>query len=173
MAYKTLQQLEFNVSYFHKGQVRDVELYQSVPFKVILDTSFKKQAYNIPISINIISSNDYKLTFGKSAELKQTFSFGEPVTLDNLSITVVKTDENLQVADHYYFKLHDLTYLAIRYRNKLQVSNSGGKESSILELSTNGNNIQRECDYLNKLTEVYIQRGLDEKIRLPVIRLTL
>jgi tyrosine-protein kinase Etk/Wzc len=166
MAYKTLQQLEFNVSYFHKGQVRDVELYQSAPFKVIIDTSFKRQAYNVPISINIISSNDYKLTIGKNTELKQTFSFGEPVILENLSITIVKTDKNLQVADYYYFKLHDPAHLAIRYRNKLQVTNSGGKESSILELSTVGNNIQRECDYLNKLTEVYIQNGLDEKNRI-------
>jgi len=74
IAYKTLQQLEFNVSYFHKGQVRDVELYQSAPFKVIIDTSFKSQAFNIPVFINIISSNDYKLTIGKAGELKQTFS---------------------------------------------------------------------------------------------------
>lgn len=163
MAYKTLLQLEFNVSYFHKGQLRDVELYQSAPFKVIIDTSFKKQAYNIPIFINIISSNDYKLTIGKSAEIKQTFTFGDPVKLENLSFTIVKMEEDLQVADHYYFKLHDPANLAILYRNKLQVTNSGGKESSILELSTVGNNIQRECDYLNKLTEVYIQTGLDEK----------
>ncbi len=163
MAYKTLQQLEFNVSYFHKGQVRDVELYQSTPFKVIIDTSFKKQAFNVPIYINIISSNDYKLTIGKTTELKQVFTFGEPVKLDNLSFTIVKTEEKLQAADYYYFKLHDPAHLAIYYRNKLQITNSGGKESSILELSTVGNNIQRECDYLNKLTEVYIQNGLDEK----------
>ncbi|WP_028981491.1 GumC family protein [Sporocytophaga myxococcoides] len=163
IAYKTLLQLEFSVSYFHKGQVRDVELYQSTPFKVIIDTSFKKQAYNVPVFINIISSNDFKLAIGNAGELNQTFSFGEPVKLENLSFTVVKLDENLQIADHYYFKLHDPANLAILYRNKLQVTNSGGKESSILELSTVGNNIQRECDYLNKLTEVYIQNGLEEK----------
>ena len=163
MAYKTLQQLEFNVSYFHKGQVRDMELYNSTPFKVIVDTSFKEQPYNVPVSINIISSNDYKLTIGKSKEIQQTFTFGEPVKLPNLSITIVKLEENIQVGNNFYFKLHNSASLAILYRNKLQVTSSGGKESSILELSTVGNNIQRECDYLNKLTEVYIQSGLEEK----------
>jgi len=166
MAYKTLQQLEFNVSYFHKGQVRDMEIYNSTPFKVIVDTTFKKQAYNVPIAINFITSNDFKLTIGKSEEIQQTFSFGEPVRLPNLSFTIVKLDENIPVGNHYYFKLHNLANLGILYRNKLQVTNSGGKESSILELSSVGNNIQRECDYLNKLAEVYIQSGLEEKNRI-------
>src|SRR4051812_18569319 len=38
MIYKTLENLDFGVSYYHVGQVKNTELYGLIPFKVVLDS---------------------------------------------------------------------------------------------------------------------------------------
>ncbi len=39
------------------------------------------------------------------------------------------------------------------------------EESSILKISLKGNNVKKSADFLNKLTEVYLKRNLDQKNR--------
>ncbi len=62
----------------------------------------------------------------------------------------------------YYFMMHDINGLVNQYRGGLNVEVNDEK-GSILTLSLTGPNKEQICDYLNKLSEVYIQINLDEK----------
>ena len=58
--------------------------------------------------------------------------------------------------------MHDINGLVNRYRAGLNVEVNDEK-GSILTLSLTGPNKEQICDYLNKLSQVYIQSNLDEK----------
>jgi len=94
-------------------------------------------------------------------------SFGEPFENDDFNFTVrLRNPEKFVLRDDasykYYFYINNLNSLSNQYRNKLNISLNDAK-GSILELSMSGYVPSQEADYLNKLCEVYIRSGLEEK----------
>ncbi|HUW05819.1 MAG TPA: polysaccharide biosynthesis tyrosine autokinase [Williamwhitmania sp.] len=168
LAYQTVSQLpDFNVTYVAVGRrsIKEQKLYKSSPFKVILDTS-KANMANYPVYINILSKDKYQLEIDDGMGISQTMQFGQQFTNDAFSFKVVLRNPNDYTEDlvgrRYYFTINDLNSMAIAYQAKVTVT-LNDKKGSILTLVSTGYVAEQEADYLNKLMEVYINRGLEEK----------
>ena len=64
----------------------------------------------------------------------------------------------------YSFRIHNINKLTQKYINKINI-NPVNKEASVLKLNVKASNPKKHIDFINKLTELYIKMGLDEKIR--------
>jgi capsular exopolysaccharide synthesis family protein len=157
---KTLKQLNFRVSYFHEGKVRVTEIYPTSPFQVVID-SLQHPLQNVPIYIHALNDEEFVLKIGKK-EIQEKFAFGRKILKDNLSFTILKNGPFPSEKFSLYFIVSDPIALIYRYKNKLGI-NTTGKESTILDLTAQGPNIQKEADFLNKVAEVYTNVTLDEK----------
>jgi tyrosine-protein kinase Etk/Wzc len=163
MAYRTITELkEFGINYFTVGRVRTPILYKSAPFKVVMDTT-SDNSRNRPVYITILNKNQYQLEFGKDDETKRIHEFGVPYRSKNFNFTIFLQQYPLPFATNkFYFVINDLGTLAKVYQGKLNIA-TNDKRSTVLTLSTTGFSPSMETDYLNKLMEMYIKTGLDEK----------
>jgi len=168
LALQTVSELpDFNVTYVAVGRrsIKEQKLYTNSPFKVNLDTS-KVNMLNYPVFINILSKDKYQLEIDDGMGVSQTMKFGQQFTNDafSFSIALRRPDDYTDdlVGRRYYFVINDLNALAIAYQAKVTVT-LNDKKGSILTLVSTGYVAEQEADYLNKLMEVYINRGLEEK----------
>ncbi len=162
---KTLEQLNFEVSYFAIGRIREPEIYKNSPFIVTSD-SLPLNRYNYPIHIKILDTNSYLLSINDEYNIKQKMRFGEKFVSKDFNFSIKKNfaDSNLKPATAYenYFIFNDINTLSNQYKNKLQISTTEEK-SSILQIRISGKVIEKEVDFLNALGQTYIQMELDEK----------
>ena len=164
LARRTIEKLNFKISYFGIGRIRQPEKYgDETPFKVITDSS-KNNLTGYPIYVTILSNKKYHLRIDNNSQIEKDLKFGEEFTSEdfNFSIKANEFDIEEMQSNEYYFVINDLNQITNLYRNKLKIETSD-KKSSILLLTTTGTVVQKEVDYMNKLCDEYIQMDLDEK----------
>ena len=163
--YKVIQGLDIGISYVQLGRRGIVEsnIYKKCPFTV-LPVESRQNLKNYPVYITILSEHMARIEIDDCFDIKAECSFGEPFKSDQFNFEVVKNENfnNDVIGNKYYFVINNINALANQYRQKLEVRLNDPK-GSILTLSSKGNNSQQEADYLNKLTEIYIEYGLNEK----------
>ncbi len=182
VANRAVKALELEVSYFTEDNFIIKELYEEPPFRVLFDRTYP-QATGVPINIKILNQNEYELDFEgedfktylykkdeseefdeKSVEFSKKFAFGEWVQtdffrfkIDSLSEKAVEDYKNKSL----YFKFNDMNELTKRFQGfSIEPIN---REASIVKISLKGDNKQKSVDFLNMLSEVYIDRGLEKK----------
>ena len=163
LARRTIEQLNFDVSYFGIGRIREPELYKNTPFTAYIDSGDINQT-NYRIYITLIDNDSYNIHINDRYQINKDMKFGQKFTSNNFNFTLQSNNfkiDSIQT-DEYYIIINDVNQLTNLYRNKLKIETSD-KKSSILKLSTQGKIIQKEVDYLNKLCDQYIQADLDEK----------
>lgn len=168
--YLVIKELEeFHISYLSIGRrgILEYSLYKSSPLKVIYD-SLELQPKG-RVLIEIISENTYKLRFEGDEKYEKTLQFGERYKEKGFDITIVKRYPGTKVhseigSNDYAFYFTDPVSLANIYKGKLSVSPIS-EDASIFTLSVSGSDPIQEADYLNKLMEVYVGYGLDNKNR--------
>lgn len=175
----TLEKLDLKVSYFKRLQLKDRELYKDVPFEVLVDTT-KDHIVNTPILVDLIppdvfvirmkdknvemvdvSKDGLKRSFVEEVNITDTLRSGEYFENEYLSFQIRKKDD-IGADNAYSFKILDLDALAEEYRKKLSVSPIN-KDASILGLGIVSSVPRKEIDFLNKLTELYVERNLHYK----------
>jgi tyrosine-protein kinase Etk/Wzc len=162
---KTIQALDFDVSYYAKGNIRELETYKNAHYYVQLDTTFKNPQ-NEKITIDFRNDSSYSI----STERTGTFNgiFGEPMRNQYFSFTIYKKpsfsaalfDDNPQ----YYFVINNLNGIIDFYVKTINIE-LVNRNSSIISISTNGSVYEKEIDFLSKLTETYLNDELEEKNR--------
>jgi len=168
LARQTIEELdEFNVTYVAVGRrgIKESKLYKRCPFKVITDSG-AVNLINYPVYVTILDSLRYTVEIDDGMGIKQTLLFGQPFNHENFNFTLQLRDyasyKDAQTVSKYYFYFNDPNSLALQYKSKVTVT-LNDKKGSILTLNSSGFVAQQEADYLNKLMEVYIRRGLEEK----------
>lgn len=183
MISKVIDRLDFDVSYYHKGDIRTVEFYQNAPIKVILDTS-SFQTARVPFNIHILNSNTFRLQANVAGgdvvdintnkvvrssdegHINKVLRFGEKFEFQDSKFTVILTNPYYkQPAGQLFFVINNHDLLANEYKYVLQISPTH-KESSILRLSASGPIVAKNIAFLNMVAEVYIEEGLREKNRI-------
>ncbi|PIP54924.1 MAG: hypothetical protein COX07_02665 [Bacteroidetes bacterium CG23_combo_of_CG06-09_8_20_14_all_32_9] len=156
---------EFNISYFSMGRIRTVERYKSCPFEVIIDTNRTNIPMH-PVYIKFLSDKEYLLEINENMNFKKKMKFGEWFTNNNFTFCInLKKQFNTNDPDfsyQYFFVINNINQITNAYREKLSLTTTD-KKSTILEVSTQGLVPQKEVDFINKLLEVYINSGLEEK----------
>jgi capsular exopolysaccharide synthesis family protein len=165
---EAIKELNFDVSYFEQGNIKVAELYNLSPFQVKLDTNFT-QVKNKPIYITILSDSTFSIhsshTENTSSDHGVVCKFGEHCHSNNYSFIIHKTkifSSAVHKNTEYYFIINDVEDLSHQYSAKLNID-LVDKKSSVLKLSMSGLLPVKESDFLNKLCEVYIESGLEEK----------
>jgi len=184
LIYKAVKSLDFEVSYFVSGTIKTGEIYHSSPYKVILDTNNVKQLRNVPFYIYRLSDSTYKIVRKKpssnnpflfwkasSSILKEYHGvFGKALKTEEFSLTIYPSvffPDLTKPEGEYYFIINDLYAVASGYASRLHVAQQS-KYSSLISLSVSGGMVEKEINFLNKLTDSYIQYGLDEKNEITV-----
>lgn len=180
---RTLQSLNFRVSYFHSGSFKSDDIYEKTPFKVTPNNNHA-QFINQKFHVELIDENKFLLstncsekklfdlnseTFISKKEYQYDYekvhSFGETITTDFFEFTINKNDlslfKDLGWSD-YYFSINSYDKLTSNYLKHLEVSEIE-KDASILKISFEGANPVKINDFLNRFTELYLKSGLDEK----------
>lgn len=170
------------INVFKHGQYRVKEIYKDEPFEIIIDTNHI-QSVNLDFYIDIISENEYRLYTDESTpvktynyrscesgenliipEINNTFSFGEKVQTEGFSFKLVLNElyRNNLNGKTYHFSFHSLDDVAKSYSRRLQIERIT-EDATILRLSIKHPLPEKANNYLNTLSEEFIQLGLKEK----------
>jgi len=183
VARKALSKLDFTISYYEKERFRSNELYKQSPLIVMKDTS-QLQPVGIGFDVQIINDSLLFITAKgegiflydyQSGEYKQklpefhyqdTVKFGD-ISGNSFCRFTIFPDFNFltkeSIGKTYSFQFHSYQELVAKYRN-FKVSND--RSSSILSISIKDNNPYKGADFLNKLTNEYLNKGIERDNRI-------
>jgi capsular exopolysaccharide synthesis family protein len=159
---------DFEVTYIMVGRrgIKESKLYTFSPFIVELDSTHK-QLKNQPVNITILDSEKLRIRINNKSHVDTILNFGSWFTNDQMSFRIglrypESFDINIWLSNKFYFIINDINKLTNQYKNKLTIT-VNDKKGSVLKLVTNGYVAKQEADFLNKLGDVYIKSGLEEK----------
>lgn len=166
--YRVMQELpDFHVVYVGVGKrgIAESRMYNNAPFRVLYD-SLQNQRIGLPVTVKILSSDNYQLEIDGDLKFSKTLDFGERFNEMGFDFSIVPASESFSYdpdgSNRYYFYFVSPVGLANQYRGKLSVSPIE-EEATLVTLSVSGFVPGQEVDYLNKLMEVYILQGLEVK----------
>lgn len=166
IAYNTIKELEdfhTTVKVLGNRKFSQSVVYKNVPFRIVYDST-----YSNPTGVTITLEFDDNRTFiakVNNGDFSEPKTLGQKVAIDDIGFTIIPTasySEKAVSGKTYLLTRNDINALANDYRNKVKV-NLVDKNASLISLSTTGQSAEQESDYLNKLVEVYIRQGLEEK----------
>ena len=165
---RTIQGLDFDITYMGVGRsgFKEALLYKSCPFIVIPDSTKYNQG-NYPVYIDLLSKTHYEVNIDGQFNIKEKVAYGEPFSAGPFNFKIILQDAESFTPDQgyskYYFQFNSANFLINNFKSRLSINTNDAKRGSVLFLSMVGNSPQQITDYLNKLMEVYISRGLEEK----------
>ena len=180
-----VEELSLGISYFKKGFIISNELFKNSPFIVSVDST-KLQITGTKYEIDFINEESFKLRlkandkyayniinqkFDKSnpvdIKFEKEYNFGDTISLPLFTFSINKTtffdiDQIRRENKKFSFKLHPKRQYAQKLIKEINI-NPINKETSILKLSIKGSNPKKNIEILDKLTDIYIRSGLNEK----------
>lgn len=170
---RTLETLNFQVSYFNNGRVHDVEIYDASPFVVDLDTTYNdyndKNKYTPEIvDVKIISDDEYRLSIDRdTVKISQLMVWGETYQDSVCRFTLRKSD-NFDMKNFkdkrldFCFIINNYNTLTKIYQKNLIVESST-KKGTMVNLTIKDSNPQKATDFINGLCAVAIEQDLELK----------
>lgn len=165
---EVVNRLGWYVSWYKKMPLEDFDLYGREPFHVSFlpdDSNLK----NVPVYISQVNDSVYTVKVESIVNIggedfnisfEEKGKYGKKFENNYFSFTINKAGT---VGDgESYFMFKDLNKLALSYMKRLEVI-PVDDESNLLEVNITGINPQREIDYLNTLSDVYMQYTLKER----------
>jgi capsular exopolysaccharide synthesis family protein len=181
LAEKTIQKLDFGISYYAKSNLRSFEPpSKAYPFTIELDSTVN-QVTGVPIFIE--RTSDSTFTVNASAKKAGSYNFytntseeiirgvsirssgfiSRPFVERNLSFKIhFKPFFPADTDTQYYFVINNLHALADSYCERLTVKPIS-LESNLVEVTLKANNPDRGITLVNSLLEVYRTNELIEK----------
>ena len=161
MARRTLEKLNFNISYTAHGRIKEIPRYRNAAIQVEYDTAHAQQT-NKQVLVEPFSQEEYRLIIDEGYGVDTMMSFNTLYRDDNFKFQVINNSNSSFAHTGYSFRFHDLNSLANQYSKRIKVENQG-EESTIITLSIQGHVKEKVVDYLNTFCREYIQYGLDQK----------
>ncbi|MDG5800561.1 polysaccharide biosynthesis tyrosine autokinase [Marinilabiliaceae bacterium ANBcel2] len=178
--YETVKELDFAVSYYKIGRVKDSELYAgNIPFTVHYNRT-SPQLTNIPIYLSVIDNERYRINVNSdyastyiydddksgpsrgAISFEGEFKFGEEVSTPYMNFIIENLNLSRSKERGYYFTFNNINRMASVYQSRFRAVRSNDN-TSIVNLSVTGNNTGKNIDFLNKLAEVFIRNNLEKK----------
>lgn len=174
MAQIALEKLHFDVEYFAKTNIKDIELYDRSPIRIDVDWNHL-QVTDTPVELEILSETNFRLlpaeiglmdfnavqAAGDESVFNKTYTFGQEVQTTRSKFTVFLINPN-RTGDVILFRLVNPTVLEERLAKSVQVTMEN-EYSSVLSLSTTTTVVEKGRDYINALMQSYIEYDLNEK----------
>ncbi|MCU4173900.1 GumC family protein [Carboxylicivirga sp. N1Y90] len=161
---KTINQLDFSVSYYMSGLLLTSEIYKRSPIKVLVDTTSTRLSRHL-FHIDFINDKEFYLTIEGDKEYKRKVKFFEKIEEPRFAFSVHPVEamvkDGLYVNNRYSFKFNSKARIVRHYKSKLKIQPVG--RSSIYEISITENNVQKGIDFLNKLAQNSVNYTLEKK----------
>jgi capsular exopolysaccharide synthesis family protein len=177
---KAIKSGNFRIGYFHDNLFTSCELYKDSPFVVEIDTA-KPLPLNTMFYVKIISPSQFILSTkapvnilenvnsGQSFLFKGTFdgsiqaSIGQSLVNNgfNFKLSPNKCVDFKSFTDEQYSFVIYSNFALYQQMRSFMVSDI--KMSSMLAITMRGNNVDKLCDFLNLLSQVYLEKGIEKK----------
>ena len=183
---QVVKDLDLGISYFKHGKIQTSSLFENshLPFLVEIDSTHL-QLCSKNFFVTLLNDNQFELkvdfdnqfvydirtrkfnqNINDGGSIEKIYRFGETIKSDYFSLVINKNNNYVFTEDRdFSFVLHDINTLLDVYVRNTTV-NPINKEASVLKINIKGNSPAKSIAYLNTLTEVYINNGLDEKNRM-------
>ncbi|MEP7171631.1 MAG: hypothetical protein ABI855_19825, partial [Bacteroidota bacterium] len=168
---KVIQELDFEVSYYLRGNFKTTEMYKESPIQLD-NISLNYKSYAAPIDIHILNSKKFSIKYhsSKDEEVTERHSFGEVIKDQLGTFSITKrgnfNDSLFDKPDYdkknFIIRINTLDHLIDAYGGRLEVEPIN-KKTTILQLSITDAVPQKASDFLNKLMDVYIRNGIEQK----------
>ena len=182
---KVVQNMQYYIEYLQEGKYRMEDVYGSVPFNIVVDTSYY-QLINTLIKLEFTSDNKVNLSVDFDENLNRSLlkysnaskqiytaqknNYTQEFPIGKIKTDFVKIDINLinepQVNMAYYVRLKDYNSTVAHYRN-IGVSTEK-KGTSLIKLSLKGTNKKRIVDFINTTVKILEKDQIAAKIRYAV-----
>ena len=153
----------FNITYFKKGNIRDIEIYgKDVPVRILVDETTDSLAYGLQISLNIIDSETFELsTKYKNNELYSKHDFGELITLPYGTFNIVLKPKFIDIKnlEPLYFVVGKKKDFITNFLQNLSV-HPDNETGSLLNVNFIAGHQKKGEDILLELIETYIDKTI-------------
>ncbi|HEX2395722.1 MAG TPA: polysaccharide biosynthesis tyrosine autokinase [Bacteroidales bacterium] len=156
-----LKELPFGIDYHFKGRIRSSNCYPNNPI-VVLPDSIVHYVNNEYIITLKEGDNFHLSTEGK--DIDTIISFGQKISFDGNSFTIIPDQESWNLLENgpVSFRFFSIDNLTENYRNRLKIK-TASKEGTIVQLTLEGPDKEKDRDFLNKLTEKFFESNLNRK----------
>lgn len=176
---QTINELDFHLSYFRVGRVKNTEIYGNLPFRVHFD-SLSPQLLNTPVYLSIIDQyrfrlhvntenagtfvyfNDRNGQYTGRIDFTGEYRFNEWVKLPWMNIMIDNKALSQPEERAFYFQFHHPEILTSQYQSLLHVPKPANN-ASIIRMSITGPNTSKNLAFLNTLAKVFIRNNLEQK----------
>lgn len=176
MLVKTLNRLDFGVSYHTTKRYLTQETYSFPPFRVQLD-SVSVQVTGIPIHVKVdraagtyrvkakgknvmlynVQKQEIVEAYVPEFDLDQTVPIGEPFVGNHLSFRIeFPEDREYSAETDYFFRINSLDAQVMNYGGRLSVSEPGGN-GHVISLSMVGATPSKDIAFINTLMQAFIE----------------
>ncbi|MBL8001357.1 MAG: polysaccharide biosynthesis tyrosine autokinase [Flavobacteriales bacterium] len=178
---RTIRRLGFEVSYLEERNFLLSESYVYKPFIVKPDSTLQVHGLKVEVVPDTVSRTyrvickaknvplyDFKAQkasdgFVPKLEVDSVVKMGEPFRSDFLKFSIdFPKDRTYRKDTRYFFILNTLDGLTTAYRNKTSALPQSD-ESNIVLLTTSGEVVQKEKDFINMLMRTYIEVEQDKQ----------
>jgi tyrosine-protein kinase Etk/Wzc len=161
---EAVNNLNWETSWYKKELLYKKDLYKTNPFELTVPPN-ANNAKNIFLEINVLNDNQYRLkASGESSSfvvnIDNVIKFGEPFANDFFNFTLNKGQGVTN--EVFYLVFNDVQVLTNSYLEKTEISRED-LNSDIISIKIEGENVQKEADFINELNNVYINYGVSDK----------
>jgi capsular exopolysaccharide synthesis family protein len=175
---QTIKYFNWRYSWFQKRVIGKKDLYKNDPFILTTPTE-AAQLENVLLTIKLISPNKYQVLCDETVKIggikteiyfESEVALGETFKNKYFQFTLSVKDGILPpIGEEYILMFNNLSKMAMAYKEKLIVkANSGAsptENSNMITLELKTNQLERDVDFLEQLSKMYIQYGLEKKNR--------
>ncbi len=172
--YKTLQKLNWDVSWYKSSLFSKTDLYKDPPFKLD-NPEYFDQVKGVPIYIKPLSDDSYQLSYDDEAmvkgfnyklKYKGEVKFGQSFVNEYFNFKISKFNGRpVDRSAEYILVFNDMAKQAAGYQAATDIK-LVDKDAELITIKLEGDQPERIVDYLNGLGNEYIIFGLSEKDRM-------
>lgn len=160
-----IQKLLFNIKYYKKGNIRDVELYKkTLPIKVVLQNTNIVENSSFSFTVKVVSNSQFELVDASNSS-KGIFIFGQWITISKMRFKIVPSKyyfSNRAVNESYKIVIDPVRSEAAAYKKNFTIE-ALSKTSSIVNLSITNAVPGKAEDFLDVLVQLYNQDAINDK----------
>lgn len=150
-----------NVEYITQGRFKTRQLYRQTPIKVEY-SHLDPRAYGILYQVNFSKDGSMHISStDENVPLELDAHYGEPIHCSLFDIIVWPT-ELMVNSGKIYFRFRSHESLVDEFMSRLNLS-FVTEGSTVLALSLVSETPQRDCEFLDKLAEIYLLQNLEQK----------
>ena len=150
-----------NIEYITQGRFKTRNLYRTSPIEVQA-TRIDGRAYGTLFQVNFLGDDVLRLSStDESIDLNMEVRYGEPISCSLFDITIWPTDLATN-SGKIYFRFRSPESLVDEFMGRLQLS-FVTEGSTVLALSMVSETPLRDCEYLDKLAQIYLLQNLEQK----------